>query len=218
MIWRPIRWRITVLEWSKVITRSVMSTLRTTITPRTPGSAILAQVFREWSGLFLCTSAFRIAGSNWNHLRSEQQQIEARLDISTQRCQLNPHPHFPKPFGVNPCPHPTQTHATSDGLSFRGRSQWPAQLEPGRLDLALVVSDIPAAAAGVFTQNRVVAAPVHLCKERLPRTTPAASSSVPATRTLAPAHKGWQTHGEWPSWPPTLLAVLRSKFSSHPPG
>lgn len=41
--------------------------------------------------------------------------------------------------------------------------------EPGRLDLALVVSETPASAAGVFTQNRVAAAPVHLCKERLPR-------------------------------------------------
>src|SRR5437870_5796851 len=41
--------------------------------------------------------------------------------------------------------------------------------EPGRLDLALLVSDTPAAAAGVFTQNRVVAAPVRLCRERLPR-------------------------------------------------
>ncbi|HEV3256552.1 MAG TPA: bifunctional glutamate N-acetyltransferase/amino-acid acetyltransferase ArgJ [Gemmataceae bacterium] len=37
-----------------------------------------------------------------------------------------------------------------------------------RLDLALVVSDTPAAAAGVFTQNCVVAAPVRLCRERLP--------------------------------------------------
>jgi glutamate N-acetyltransferase/amino-acid N-acetyltransferase len=35
-------------------------------------------------------------------------------------------------------------------------------------DLALVVSDRPARAAGVFTQNRVVAAPVQVCRERLP--------------------------------------------------
>src|SRR5437870_12144351 len=41
--------------------------------------------------------------------------------------------------------------------------------DPNRLDLALVVSDGPAAAAGVFTQNRVVAAPVRVCRERLPR-------------------------------------------------
>jgi glutamate N-acetyltransferase/amino-acid N-acetyltransferase len=41
--------------------------------------------------------------------------------------------------------------------------------DPKRLDLALVVSDTPAAAAGVFTQNRVVAAPVKVCRERLPR-------------------------------------------------
>jgi glutamate N-acetyltransferase/amino-acid N-acetyltransferase len=40
--------------------------------------------------------------------------------------------------------------------------------DPGRLDLALVASDGPAAAAGVFTQNRVCAAPVHVCRERLP--------------------------------------------------
>jgi glutamate N-acetyltransferase / amino-acid N-acetyltransferase len=39
---------------------------------------------------------------------------------------------------------------------------------PDRRDLALVVSDRPAAAAGTFTQNRVCAAPVHLCRERLP--------------------------------------------------
>ena len=41
--------------------------------------------------------------------------------------------------------------------------------EPDRLDLALVISDSPASAAGVFTQNRVVAAPVRVCRERLPR-------------------------------------------------
>jgi glutamate N-acetyltransferase/amino-acid N-acetyltransferase len=40
--------------------------------------------------------------------------------------------------------------------------------DPGRLDLALIVSDTPAAAAGVFTQNQVVAAPVRVCRERLP--------------------------------------------------
>jgi glutamate N-acetyltransferase/amino-acid N-acetyltransferase len=37
-----------------------------------------------------------------------------------------------------------------------------------RPDLALVISDWPAAAAGVFTQNRVTAAPVRLCRQRLP--------------------------------------------------
>lgn len=41
--------------------------------------------------------------------------------------------------------------------------------DPARLDLALVVSDRPAAAAGVFTRNRVRAAPVRVCQERLPR-------------------------------------------------
>jgi glutamate N-acetyltransferase/amino-acid N-acetyltransferase len=40
--------------------------------------------------------------------------------------------------------------------------------DPDRRDLALVVSDVSAAAAGVFTQNRICAAPVHVCRERLP--------------------------------------------------
>jgi glutamate N-acetyltransferase/amino-acid N-acetyltransferase len=40
--------------------------------------------------------------------------------------------------------------------------------DPNRLDLALVVSDRPASAAGVFTQNQVCAAPVHVCRERVP--------------------------------------------------
>jgi glutamate N-acetyltransferase/amino-acid N-acetyltransferase len=41
--------------------------------------------------------------------------------------------------------------------------------EANRRDLALVVSDRPAACAGIFTQNRVAAAPVQVCKSRLPR-------------------------------------------------
>jgi len=40
--------------------------------------------------------------------------------------------------------------------------------DPERRDLALIVSDRPAAAAGVFTQNRVCAAPVRVCRERVP--------------------------------------------------
>jgi glutamate N-acetyltransferase/amino-acid N-acetyltransferase len=40
--------------------------------------------------------------------------------------------------------------------------------DPNRLDLALVVSDRACTAAGAFTQNRVCAAPVQVCRERLP--------------------------------------------------
>ena len=43
--------------------------------------------------------------------------------------------------------------------------------DPQTLDLALFVSDRPCAAAGVFTQNVVVGAPVHICRQRLPRET-----------------------------------------------
>jgi glutamate N-acetyltransferase/amino-acid N-acetyltransferase len=40
--------------------------------------------------------------------------------------------------------------------------------DASRSDLALIVSDVPAAGAGVFTCNRVRAAPVRVCQERLP--------------------------------------------------
>jgi glutamate N-acetyltransferase/amino-acid N-acetyltransferase len=40
--------------------------------------------------------------------------------------------------------------------------------EPGRRDLALIVSDVPAAAAGVFTRNRIRAAPVRVCEQKVP--------------------------------------------------
>ena len=38
--------------------------------------------------------------------------------------------------------------------------------KPGRLDLALILSEMPAATAAVFTTNRVKAAPVLLSMER----------------------------------------------------
>ena len=41
--------------------------------------------------------------------------------------------------------------------------------EVDRRDIAVIVSETPAAAAGVYTQNRVCAAPVKLCRERLPQ-------------------------------------------------
>jgi glutamate N-acetyltransferase / amino-acid N-acetyltransferase len=40
--------------------------------------------------------------------------------------------------------------------------------EPSRRDLAVALSEVPASAVGVFTQNRVRAAPVRVCQERLP--------------------------------------------------
>ena len=36
-----------------------------------------------------------------------------------------------------------------------------------RRDIALIVSDRPATAAGMFTTNRVQAAPVRLCRDRI---------------------------------------------------
>lgn len=41
-----------------------------------------------------------------------------------------------------------------------------AGIKKPRNDLAILMSDTPAAVAGVFTTNRIQAAPVHLCRER----------------------------------------------------
>jgi len=43
-------------------------------------------------------------------------------------------------------------------------------IKKAKKDLALIVSDVPATAAGVFTLNKVQAAPVLLCKENLAKT------------------------------------------------
>src|SRR5690242_1635300 len=55
-----------------------------------------------------------------------------------------------------------------DGYRFAGVACGIRPDEPDRLDVAAIVSDRPAAAAGAFTQNRVVAAPVKVCRGRLP--------------------------------------------------
>ena len=60
-----------------------------------------------------------------------------------------------------------ETHALPHGYRFAGVHSG-IRADPERLDLALVVSDRPATVGGVFTQNRVVAAPVHVCRERVP--------------------------------------------------
>jgi glutamate N-acetyltransferase/amino-acid N-acetyltransferase len=56
----------------------------------------------------------------------------------------------------------------ASGYRYAGVHSGLRSSEPGRLDLALIVSDRPAVAAGTFTRNRVCAAPVHICRERLP--------------------------------------------------
>jgi acetylglutamate kinase len=65
---------------------------------------------------------------------------------------------------------PTTTEANKDltaPTGFRyGATE--AGIKPDRRDLALIVSDTPCAAAGVFTVNRVAAAPVRYAASRLP--------------------------------------------------
>ena len=57
--------------------------------------------------------------------------------------------------------------ALADGFRYSG-THCGLRPDPDRRDLAIFASDRPCTAAGVFTQNQVVAAPVHLCRERLP--------------------------------------------------
>ena len=53
------------------------------------------------------------------------------------------------------------------GFRFAGLSCG-IKSKPNSKDIALIVSDVPAVAAGVYTQNQVVAAPVVLCRQRTP--------------------------------------------------
>jgi glutamate N-acetyltransferase/amino-acid N-acetyltransferase len=53
------------------------------------------------------------------------------------------------------------------GFRFAGL-QCGIRAESSRKDLAVAVSNSPASAAGVFTQNQVRAAPVRVCQDRLP--------------------------------------------------
>jgi glutamate N-acetyltransferase / amino-acid N-acetyltransferase len=52
-------------------------------------------------------------------------------------------------------------------LGYRYSATYAGIRAQPRDDLALIVSGVPAAAAGVFTQNRVQAAPVKLCRRHL---------------------------------------------------
>lgn len=56
--------------------------------------------------------------------------------------------------------------ATVRGFRFAGVAAG-LRSEPGRKDLGILVADTPATAAGVFTTNRVKAAPVQIAQERV---------------------------------------------------
>ena len=51
-------------------------------------------------------------------------------------------------------------------LGFRYAATYAGIRKVAKDDLALIVSDTPASAAAVFTQNRVVAAPVTLARQK----------------------------------------------------
>jgi glutamate N-acetyltransferase/amino-acid N-acetyltransferase len=59
------------------------------------------------------------------------------------------------------------TYHLPKGFRFAGVSA-AIKKKAGTKDVTLIVSDVPAVAAGVYTQNQVVAAPVVLCRSRTP--------------------------------------------------
>lgn len=65
---------------------------------------------------------------------------------------------FPTIPGGVCAPRGFRSHGIACGIKIPGST---------RLDLALIVSDSPCTAGGVFTQNRVSAAPVQLCRQHL---------------------------------------------------
>src|SRR5271166_2255021 len=79
--------------------------------------------------------------------------------------------------------------------------------DPDRLDLALVVSQWPATAAGVFTQNRVVAAPVRVCQERLPSGDARGIVICSGNANACTGQQGLAERGAWLSSPPRPSAA-----------
>ncbi|MBM3787767.1 MAG: bifunctional glutamate N-acetyltransferase/amino-acid acetyltransferase ArgJ [Acidobacteria bacterium] len=61
-------------------------------------------------------------------------------------------------------------------LGFRYSALYAGIRKANKDDLSLIVSDVPATAAGVFTQNKAMAAPVILCKKNLAATKGVASA------------------------------------------
>ena len=62
------------------------------------------------------------------------------------------------------------THYLPKGFRFAGVTSG-IKTRAGAKDVTVIVSEVPAVAAGVYTQNQVVAAPVVLCRSRTPLTT-----------------------------------------------
>ena len=67
--------------------------------------------------------------------------------------------------------------STTSPKGFRA-SGIAAGIKAGRPDMAMLVSDVPASAAGLFTSNKVAAAPVRLDKEHLEKSGGTASAVV----------------------------------------
>ena len=69
--------------------------------------------------------------------------------------------------GASPAATFWENHKVDLPLGYRYAATYAGIRNVAKNDVALIVSGLPAAAAGVFTQNRVQAAPVKLCRRHL---------------------------------------------------
>jgi hypothetical protein len=97
---------------------------------------------------------------------------------------------FPAPSSRRKAFWPAACFATSSARHRQRLEQRPKR------DLALIVSEVPATVAGMFTTNQVCAAPVKVCVERVKKGVAQASSSIPAMPTPAPANRVWRTRAK----------------------
>ena len=90
--------------------------------------------------------------------------------------------------------------------------------KPGVLDLALMVADTPAAAAGVFTRNRVKAAPVLITQDRLRNGRAQAILVNAGNANACNGPGGWRPPGK-PAGRPPSCSISRSAWCCRrPPG
>ena len=102
-------------------------------------------------------------------------------------------------------------------LGFRAAGIYCGIKKKKQLDLALLVSEQEGPIAGVFTTNRVVAAPVVLDRLHFKKDLAAPSSSTAGMPTPAPAPKGCARQQTWRSWWPQRYRALPIPFSSDRP-
>ena len=87
-------------------------------------------------------------------------------------------------------------------------------------DLALIVSEVPATVAGMFTTNQVCAAPVKVCVERVKKGVAQAIVVNSGNANACTGKQGFErrARNDRACWQSTLHTAERNTFWSAPPG